>query len=227
MNRIIETIPKYDNEILRKNLNELTKKIELDRDYIEKISNFVNSDLDKNLLVSNEMEIINVRNDFNSLNNIIKFPITSKIILKNSQLTNKLIKIYEDHSQDILTNLFLSNIIKHLTDNTINNYEIHSSNPKFISNILSYILTRTKPNTNFEIEILDNELVTFINLIKYDFKDRLKNNDLSENDLKFICQSNLDHPICGSNFKEILDTINSINQEKDSIERLRKDVNTF
>ena len=225
MNKIFETILKYENQIVRKNLYEITKNLEMERDSIDKICNFVNLDLEINSECAYETKIINVRNDLKTLNNIIKYPITSKVILKNTTLTNKLFKLYEADSKDLETNLALTNIIKKLTENTNNNDQIILLNPELISHLLASLKNRHIQESEIEKEILDNELSAFSNLLGNNFKDLMEKEVLTENDLKFVCELHSENQNSGSILRAIIDSINySINQEQAAYDRFLKEV---
>lgn len=224
MNNIFESIPKFDDEIIRKNFEELAKKIEMDRDLIDKICIFINDDLDKNISCSNNTEIDKVRSDLITLNNIIKYPITSIVILKNNALTTKIFDLYEKESKDPLITLALTNIIKKLTENSTNINQIIQSNHELLSNLLLNLQNKQSEDTDVDKEILNNELAAFTNLVCDNYNYLINKKVFTENNLKFVCGLHSDHPIYGLKLKAIIDAINSNNQEEEAQLRFDKDV---
>ena len=71
---------------------------------------------------------------------------------------------------------------------------------------------------------MNNELAAFTNLVCDNFKELIKKNVFSENNLKFVCEFHSENPDYGSKLKGIIDAINSINQEQTSSDRFQKDV---
>ena len=195
----------------------------MERDSIEKIINFVGNDLEKNFGSKNPNEAKNMKYDLDTLNSIIKYPITSKIILKNSNLSNKLFKLYEAENKDQETTLVISNIVKKLTENSSNNDAIIISNPEMITSLLTNLQGNVKQDTEIEKQILLNDLATFTNLVCENYKDLIDKNILTENDLKFICQLHSENPEFGGKLKSFIETLNSINQGQASVIKLNKD----
>ena len=224
LDKIFETIPKYDDDLIRNNLLEITKKLEMDMEAIEKIANFANEDIVKNIGFNNETESKNMKNDLEALNNIIRYPITAKIILKNNELSSNLIKLYESDLKDPELSLLISNIIKKLTENSNNNEAILGSNPQLVSLIQSNLQTNLKQESEIEKQILNNDLAAFTNLVSENFKQLIDKNVISENDLKFVCELHAENPEYGPKLKSIMDTINSINQEQAYLQKFMKEV---
>lgn len=193
-------------------------------DSIDKIINFVGTDLEKNIGCKNQNEVKNMKFDLDTLNSIIKYPITSKIILKNNQLSNRLFKLYESDNKDQEITLNISNIVKKLTENSSNNEAIIKSNPELIKSLLANLKNNVKQDTDLEKQILNNNLATFNNLVCDNYKDLIEKNILSEKDLKFICQLHSENPECGAKLKSFIETLNSINKEQAAVIKFNKDV---
>jgi hypothetical protein len=227
LNKIFETIPKYDDELIRNNLLEITRKLEMDMESIEKITNFSNEDIVKNIGFKNDTEAKNMKNDLEALNNIIRYPITAKVILKNNQLTNNIIKLYDSDLKDPELTLSVTNIIKKLTDNSNNIEAILSSNPELVSHIKNSLYSNQKQDTEIDKQILNNDLAAFTNLVSENFKQLINKNLISEDDLKFICELHAENPEYGPKLKSIMDTINMINQEQANMDKFMKEVIIF
>ena len=191
---------------------------------LDKIINFVGTEMEKNIGCKTQDEVKNTKNDLDVLNNIIKYPITSKIILKNSQLTSRLFKLYEAENKNPETKLAISNIVKNLTENRSNNDAIIKSNPELISSILNNLHSSVKQDTDIEKQILTDDLAAFTNLVCDNYRDLIDKNILTENDLKFVCELHSENPEFGGKLKSLLDTINSINQEQAESIKFKKDV---
>lgn len=196
----------------------------MDIDSLEKIINFVDSDLEKNSELKDDSELKNVKNDLLVLDNIMRYPITSKMILKNGQLLKNLLKLYEADLKDPETTLSITNIIKKLTENSSNNEELLNYNPKIVSFIQHNLQCNAKQESDLEKQILNNDLAAFTNLVSENFRQLIDKKILSENDLKFVCELHSENPEYGPKLKAILDTINMINQEQAEQLKLQKDV---
>lgn len=211
-------------DIVRKNLDILTKKLETNVDAITKIVGHLAEDVQKNKELSNKGEEAHVLNDLDILNNLIKFPITSKIILKNNDLFNNIVGLYEKPNKSPEVTLATAKLINSLTNNSSNVPTIIKANPKLANDLLTNLNTEKKLDTDVEKAIQNNEVGAFANLVSDNYKDLLDNKILEEKDLQAVCKLHSSNPEHGEKLQNVLETLNQMNEEQQKQNKFKKDV---
>jgi hypothetical protein len=211
---------------LRKILALLTKKAEDNTELFEKIVQFSSKDLDKNILpfTSNGENEDKILNDTEILSNIVKYPITPKLILKQPTLANMIFSLFSPPQKNPELQLYLTNIIKYLTRNSTNNEEIIQKYPIVIPGLVNNLANAGKPEFQIEKQIFKNELEAYVNLVGENFRQLIDNNILPESDIKAICEMHQGDIDFGEKLKEILKALEEYDESQQKQNSEKKDV---
>ena len=207
----------------------ITKKLEDNSEILSQLVEFTSKDIEKNIFgnQSNNDNREKILNDVEILNNIIKFPITPKLILKLPLLANMIFSLFSPPQKNPELQLYLSNIVKYLTDNNSNNEDIIKNYPKLITNLVNNLANAGHPEFQIEKQILKNELEAFVKLVGENFRNLIDNNVLPENDIKAICEMYISDPDYGDKLKEILNTLEESDETLIKLKSSDKDVIYF
>jgi hypothetical protein len=156
----------------------VSSKLENNMELFEKMVEHIGNDLEKNSSDSRKYN-----KNLEILANLAKFPILSKLLLKNKNLLNRLESMYSNTESSEVRNI-LSNILKPLFTNNLMAEEVAETQPELISSLSSNFINRKVASTDEKSkETMLNETDAFVNLFEEDYKRPnrlLKNEDLAK-----------------------------------------------